>query len=66
MLAEWANRGLNLWTIQKQEKTLAATTTELSGTDLFGSGANAAQQIIDITDVVIRDSSNNELFNDIN
>tara|TARA_R110000796_G_scaffold20624_1_gene61234 strand:- start:32 stop:298 length:267 start_codon:yes stop_codon:yes gene_type:complete len=31
MLAEWANRGLNLWTIQKQEKTLPATTTELSG-----------------------------------
>ena len=60
MLAEWANRGLNLWTIQKQEKSLAATTTELSGTDLFGSGAESAQQIIDITDVVIRDSSNNE------
>ena len=60
MLAEWANRGLNLWTIQKQEKTLPATTTELSGTSLFGSGANSAQQIIDITDVVIRDSSNNE------
>ena len=60
MLSEWANRGLNLWTIQKQEKTLAATTTALTGTDLFGSGANAAQQIIDITDVVIRDSSNNE------
>ena len=60
MLSEWANRGLNLWTIQKQEKTLPATTTELSGTSLFGSGANSAQQIIDITDVVIRDSSNNE------
>ena len=60
MLAEWANRGLNLWTIQKQEKTLPATTTELSGTSLFGSGANSAQEIIDITDVVIRDSSNNE------
>jgi len=60
MLSEWANRGLNLWTIQKQEKTLAATTTALTGTDLFGSGANASQQIIDITDVVIRDSSNNE------
>ena len=60
MLAEWANRGLNLWTIQKQEKTLPATTTELSGTSLFGSGANSAQQIIDITDLVIRDSSNNE------
>ena len=60
MLAEWANRGLNLWTIQKQEKSLAATTTELSGTDLFGSHADSSQQIIDITDVVIRDSSNNE------
>lgn len=60
MLAEWANRGLNLWTIQKQEKTLAADTTALTGTDLFGSGANASQQIVDITDVVIRDSSNND------
>src|SRR6056300_1274154 len=60
MLAEWANTGLNLWTIQKQEKTLPATTTVLSGTSLFGSGANSAQQIIDITDLVIRDSSNNE------
>jgi len=60
LLAEWANRGLNLWTIQKQEKTLPATTTELSGVNLFGAGADAAQQIIDITDVVIRDSSNNE------
>ena len=60
MLSEWANRGLNLWTIQKQEKTLAADTTALTGTDLFGSGANASQQIVDITDVVIRDSSNND------
>ena len=60
MLSEWANRGLNLWTIQKQEKTLAADTTALTGTDLFGSGANASQQIVDITDLVIRDSSNND------
>ena len=60
MFSEWANRGLNLWTIQKQEKTLAADTTALTGTDLFGSGANAAQEIIDITDVVISDSSNND------
>ena len=60
MLAEWANRGLNLWTIQLQEKSIAADTTSLSGTNLFGSGADAAQQIIDITDVVIRDSSNND------
>jgi hypothetical protein len=45
MLAEWANRGLNLWTIQKQEKSLAATTTELSGTDLFGSHANQLNKL---------------------
>ena len=60
LLAEWANRGLNLWTIQLQEKTIAATTTSLTGTSLFGSGANDSQQIVDITDVVIRDSSNND------
>ena len=60
MLSEWANRGLNLWTIQLQEKTIAADTTSLTGTNLFGSGANDSQQIIDITDVVIRDSSNND------
>ena len=60
LLAEWANRGLNLWTIQLQEKTLPQNTTSLTGSDLFGSGANAAQQIIDITDVVITDSSNND------
>jgi len=60
MLAEWANRGLNLWTIQLQEKSIAADTTNLTGASLFGSGADAAQQIIDITDVVIRDSSNND------
>ncbi len=41
-------------------KTIAANTTNLSGSDLFGSGANAAQEIIDITDVVITDSSNND------
>ena len=60
LLAEWANRGLNLWTIQLQEKSIAAGTTDLSGANLFGSGANAVQEIIDITDVVIRDSSNND------
>ena len=58
LLAEWANRGLNLWTIQKQEKTLAANTTALTGINLFGSGADDSQQIVDITDVIIRDSSN--------
>ena len=60
MLSEWANRGLNLWTIQKQEKTLAADTTALTGTNLFGSSADDSQQIVDITDVIIRNSSNND------
>jgi len=60
LLAEWANRGLNLWTIQLQEKTIPANTTSLAGTSLFGSNANDSQQIVDITDVVIRDSSNND------
>ena len=60
LLAEWANRGLNLWTIQLQEKTITANTTSVSGTSLFGSNANDSQQIVDITDVVLRDSSNND------
>ena len=46
LLAEWANRGLNLWTIQLQEKTLPATTTELSGANLFGAGLNFSGGII--------------------
>ena len=60
MLAEWANRGINLWTVKKQEKSLPANTTNLTGASLFGSGANAPEQIVDITDVIIRDSSNND------
>jgi len=60
LLSEWANRGLNLWTIQKQEKTLTADTTSLTGTNLFGSSADDSQQIVDITDIIIRDSSNND------
>ena len=60
MLAEWANRGINLWTVKKQEKALAADSTNLTGTNLFGSGADDSQQIVDITDVIIRDSSNND------
>ena len=60
VLSEWANRGLNLWTIQLQEKTITAGTNNLTGLDLFGSGQEAAQQIIDITDLAISDSSNND------
>ena len=60
MLAEWANRGINLWTVKKQEKALSANTTSLTGANLFGAGADAPEQIVDITDVIIRDSSNND------
>ena len=60
LLAEWSNRGLNLWTIQKQTAALAANVISLSGTSLYGTGANDASQIVEITDVVIRDSNNNE------
>ena len=60
LLAEWSNRGLNLWTIQKQTAALAANTIELSGTALYGNAASDASQIVEITDLVIRDSNNNE------
>ena len=60
LISEWANRGLNLWTIQKQTAALAASVNALSGTTLFGTNADAASQIIRITDLVIRDSNNNE------
>jgi hypothetical protein len=60
LLAEWSNRGLNLWTIQKQTAALAADVISLSGTNLYGSGADSASQIVEITDLVIRDSNNNE------
>ena len=60
LLAEWSNRGLNLWTIQKQTAALAANVISLAGTSLYGTGANDASQIVELTDVVIRDSNNNE------
>ena len=44
MLAEWANRGLNQWTIEQ------ATTTVIEGTTDYNLNAN----IIDILDVVCR------------
>ena len=54
LIAEWANRGLNLWTIQPTSKALAATTIELSGTDLHADSA----KLIDITDLIVIDGSN--------
>ena len=59
-LAEWANRGLNLWTVKLQEKTLPANTTSLTGARFIWIRCKCSQQIIDITDVIIRDSSNND------
>jgi hypothetical protein len=35
MIAEWANRGLNLWTIQQREATVTSGTKVLSGTALY-------------------------------
>ena len=53
LLAEWSNRGLNLWTIQKQTAALAANTIELSGTALYGATASDASQIVEITDIAV-------------
>ena len=64
LLADWANRGLNQWTIKQQSKAVAATTTSLTDTDLFGTTTGDAAQIIDITDLVIQDSNGNDLYND--
>jgi len=60
MFADWANRGLNLWTIQKQEIAVASAgfTNPLSGATLLTGGKT--DTIIDITNCVMRDSSNND------
>ena len=61
IFADWANRGLNLWTIQKQEKTItSASANPLTGTDLYGTTANDSQQIIDITNVIMRQASGSD------
>ena len=49
MLAEWANRGLNQWTIEQATQTVTQGTTE------YTLNAN----IIDILDVVVRRTVNN-------
>ena len=48
MLAEWANRGLNQWTIEQATQTVAEGTTD------YTLNAN----IIDILDVVVRRTTN--------
>jgi hypothetical protein len=58
LIAEWANRGLNLWTLKETSKALTATTIELSGSDLFGSTATASAALIDMVQLIVVDGSN--------
>ena len=65
MIAEWANRGLNLWTIQKREATVTAGTQMIEGTTLYPvdsagnatTDANDSSQIVDIDLGVMSNSS---------
>jgi hypothetical protein len=65
LIAEWANRGLNLWTIQQREATVTAGTESISGTTLYSvdsagnatSDANDSSQIIDIDSAVMSNSN---------
>ena len=55
MLAEWANRGLNQWTIEQTTQTLT------EGTSSYSLNTN----VIDILDMVVRRTTNS-IDNDIN
>jgi hypothetical protein len=65
MIVEWANRGLNLWTIQQREATVTAGTQSISGTTLYSvdsagnatTDANDSAQIVDIDSAVMSNSS---------
>ena len=65
MIAEWANRGLNLWTIQYRTASIPAGTQSISGADLYSVDAagNAttddqdSSQIIDIDTAVMSNSN---------
>ena len=65
LIAEWANRGLNLWTIQQREATVVAGTQMIEGTTLYSvdsagnatSDANDSSQIIDIDSAVMSNSN---------
>tara|TARA_R110000787_G_scaffold237443_1_gene343858 strand:+ start:101 stop:766 length:666 start_codon:yes stop_codon:yes gene_type:complete len=48
LMAEWANRGLNLWTIQLGTQATTASTSSYS----------LATNIVDLLEVVVRDSNN--------
>ena len=65
MIAEWANRGLNLWTIQQREATVTAGTQMIEGATLYSvdsagnatTDANDSSQIVDIDTGVMSNSS---------
>jgi len=65
MIAEWANRGLNLWTIQRRTASITAAMQSISGADLYSvdSAGNAttddqdSSQIIDIDTAVMSNSN---------
>ena len=64
MLADWANRGLNLWTIQYRTASIAKGTQVISGSDLYSVDAagnattdnNDSSQLIDIQNAVMSNS----------
>jgi len=68
MIAEWANRGLNLWTIQSRTATIVKGTQSISGSDLYSVDAagnattddNASSQIVDVQSATM--SNNNGDF----
>ena len=65
MIAEWANRGLNLWTIQQREATVTAGTQVIEGATLYSvdsagnatTDANDSSQIVDIDSAVMSNSN---------
>tara|TARA_Y100001937_G_scaffold17330_2_gene24009 strand:- start:310 stop:978 length:669 start_codon:yes stop_codon:yes gene_type:complete len=57
MFAEWANRGINIWTIKQRTATLAAD--DQSNTSDF------ATDIVDVLDVVVRDGTTDFTVNKI-
>jgi hypothetical protein len=65
LIAEWANRGLNLWTIQRRTANITQGMQSISGADLYSvdSAGNAttsdedSSQIIDIDTAVMSNSN---------
>ena len=56
MLAEWANRGLNQWTIKEKDITL------VKDTKTYNIDTTNATAPIDVLDIYIRETINNQFF----